>query len=142
MSDLELTSTRVIKAPRERVFDAWTRPDILVKWWGPGEVICPEAYIDLRVGGEYRIANRDPDGSVAWITGTFEEVVRPERLVYNWTVSFVAHAATLVTVLFNIHPEGTEVVLTHQRFADAEVRDMHAVGWAGCIDKLEALLAA
>lgn len=52
----------------------------------------------------------------------------------------MAHAATMVTVLFNTHPEGTEIMLTHQRFANAEMRKMHARGWAGCFDKLEDLL--
>ena len=75
MTSTVLRVARVIRAPRERVFAAWTRPELLRLWWGPGEVSCPEAEIDLRPGGSYRLANLNPDGSVIWISGRFEVVV-------------------------------------------------------------------
>jgi uncharacterized protein YndB with AHSA1/START domain len=75
--------TRIIRAPRERVFAAWTEPAALRQWWGPGPVTCPEAHIDLRVGGAYRIANRQVDGSITWISGEFQSVRPPEELVYT-----------------------------------------------------------
>lgn len=140
MPSTELTTTRVIKAPRDRVFEAWTSPEQLKKWWGPGEVTCPEAHVDLRTGGEYRIANLETDGSIIWISGTFEEVSPPEKLVYDWSLSTLADVTTLVTVLFKDHPDGTELHLTHQRFPSEELRDMHSLGWDGCLDGLEAML--
>ena len=140
MQPTELTLTRVIRAPRERVFAAWTEPEILMQWWGPGPVTCPEAHVDLRVGGDYRIANRQEDGSITWIRGTFERVRPPEELVYTWTIDVANSTPTLVTVEFRQHAEGTELVLTHERFAVEAVRDMHLMGWTGCIDVLEALL--
>lgn len=136
MTTTELTTTRVIKAPRERVFAAWTTPELLTKWWGPGAVTCPEAHVDLRPGGEYRIANLETDGKIIWISGTFEEVEAPEKLIYNWHLTSL-DISTLVTVLFNIHPEGTELHLTHQRFPNTHIRDMHLMGWGGCLDGLE-----
>ena len=141
MNDIALALTRVVRAPRHRVFAAWTTPEALRKWWGPGPVTCPEAHVDLREGGEYRIANLEQDGSTTWISGVFERVLAPEELVYTWNVSIVPGDATLVRVAFNEHPEGTEIVLRHERFADAAVRDMHGMGWEGCFEKLEALLA-
>jgi len=142
MQPTELSLRRVIRAPREKVFAAWTDPEQLVQWWGPGPVSCPEAHIDLRVGGAYRIANREVDGSITWISGTFERVREPEELVYTWNVSIVPGEPTLVSVLFLPHSRGTELVLTHERFAAEAVRDMHVQGWNGCIDKLETMLAA
>ncbi|GLQ54642.1 SRPBCC family protein [Devosia nitrariae] len=139
MTPTALSMTRVIRAPRERVFAAWTDPESLKKWWGPGPVVCPEAHVDLREGGAYRIANRHPDGSVTWISGVFERVVQPEQLVYTWSVSTYPGNPTLVTLDFNQHPEGTELVLNHERFTDAATRDMHMAGWEGCLVKLEAL---
>jgi uncharacterized protein YndB with AHSA1/START domain len=136
-----LTVSRIIRAPREKVFAAWTEPEALRQWWGPGEVTCPEAHVDLREGGAYRLANREKDGSITWIEGTFERVRAPEELVYTWSVSIVAGGPTLVRVMFLPHAEGTELVLTHERFAVEAVRDMHLQGWNGCIDKLEALFA-
>lgn len=137
-----LSAVRIVKAPRPRVFAAWTEPDLLKKWWGPGPVSCPEAHVDLRVGGEYRIANLEGDGSVTWISGFFQSVAPPEQLVYSWNVSILAGEATLVTVDFREHPLGTEIEITHERFTEAAVRDMHLQGWGGCLDKLEALLSA
>jgi uncharacterized protein YndB with AHSA1/START domain len=136
-----LSATRIIKAPRPRVFTAWTTPELLKKWWGPGPVSCPEAHVDLRVGGEYRIANLELDGSITWISGIFESIAPPAQLVYSWNVSILPGDATLVTVDFREHPLGTELVITHDRFTEPAVRDMHLLGWGGCLDKLEALLA-
>jgi uncharacterized protein YndB with AHSA1/START domain len=142
MQRTDLKVSRVIRAPREKVFDAWTRPDLLLQWWGPGPVSCPEAQVDLREGGEYRLANLEVDGSITWIWGRFESVRAPDELAYTWNVSIVPGEPTLVRVQFLPHPEGTELVLTHERFAVEAVRDMHVEGWGLCIDKLEALLAA
>jgi len=136
-----LSISRIVRAPRERVFRAWTTPELLKKWWGPGPVTCPEAHIDLREGGRYSIANQELDGSITWISGEFQRVRVPEQLVYTWSASIVP-GETLVTLEFLEHPEGTEIRLTHERFANAEVRDMHLGGWIGCLDKLEQLLTA
>lgn len=55
--------TRIIDAPREDVFRAWTEPDEIRRWWGPGEFTCPEAEVDLRPGGEYRLAMQPTEGT-------------------------------------------------------------------------------
>jgi uncharacterized protein YndB with AHSA1/START domain len=141
MQPTPLSISRVIRAPREKVFAAWTEPAALKRWWGPGPVSCPEAHVDLREGGTYRLANLLVDGSITWISGRFERVRVPEELVYTWNVSTVPGEPTLVRVLFLPHPDGTELVLTHERFALETVRDMHLQGWGACIDKLEAMLA-
>jgi uncharacterized protein YndB with AHSA1/START domain len=137
-----LSLTRIIRAPRETVFAAWTNPEMLKRWWGPGPVTCPEAQVDLREGGAYRLANLEVDGSITWITGRFERIRAPEELVYTWSVSTVPGEPTLVRVKFLQHPEGTQLVLTHERFAVEGLRDMHVEGWGLCIDKLDSLLAA
>ncbi len=141
MQPTELTLTRVIRAPPEKVFAAWTEPELLKQWWGPGPVTCPEAHVDLREGGAYRIANLEADGSITWISGQFERVRAPEELVYTWNVSILPTGPTLVRVRFLSHPQGTKLMLSHERFAVEAVRDMHLEGWGGCIDKLEAMLA-
>jgi uncharacterized protein YndB with AHSA1/START domain len=141
VNDISLALTRVIRAPRPEVFAAWTTPETLRLWWGPGPVTCPEAHIDLREGGDYRIANLEADGSTTWITGVFQRVHVPEELVYTWNVSIVPGEATLVRVAFREHPDGTEIELRHERFADEGVRDMHGQGWASCLEKLDVLLA-
>lgn len=141
MTDISLNVTRIIKATRERVFTAWTDPKMITQWWGPGSTTCPEATVDLRVGGAIQIANKIEDGSIVWIKGEFEEIDRPARLIYSWFMGTGMEQATRVTVQFNDHAEGTELVLTHTRFANDQIRDAHLMGWGGCIDGLEALLA-
>jgi uncharacterized protein YndB with AHSA1/START domain len=141
MKPTELSISRVIRAPREKDFSAWTTPELLTQWWGPGHVTCPEAHVDLREGGGYRLANLEADGSIVWISGRFERVRAPEELVYTWKVSIIPGEATLVRVKFLPHPDGTELVLVHERFATEALRDMHLQGWGGCLDKLEAFIA-
>ena len=81
-SDRELVMTRVFDAPREMVFDAWTRPELLKRWLGARPpwymAVCE---VDLQVGGEYRYVWRGPDGTTMGLRGVYREIVPPERLV-------------------------------------------------------------
>ena len=131
---------RVIRAPVERVFRAWTTPEELRRWWGPRDVRCIAAEIDLRVDGRYRIGNESPDGSVLWITGKFVVVEPPRLLVYTWKLSEQAHPAELVRVSFEDHELGTSVVVTHSRVPTPELREQHGRGWNGCLDGMAAHL--
>jgi uncharacterized protein YndB with AHSA1/START domain len=124
-----------IRASPERVFDAWTQPEHLKLWWGPKSVECIDAEVDLRVGGGYRIANQFPDGKILWISGEFETIERPHRLVYTWRVGLEA-AAERVTVTFEARGEKTEVIVMHERIPTQAMRDMHEQGWVGCLDGL------
>jgi uncharacterized protein YndB with AHSA1/START domain len=139
-----LRLSRRFNAPRERVFDAWTNPDVLEKWWAAQpNWDTPIAEVDARPGGNYRLAMRDPDsGETHTLVGEYREVTRPERLVYTWTWEsnvdeMKGSENTLVEVDFREDGDATEVVVTHSGFATPELRDMHAQGWNGCLDNLE-----
>jgi uncharacterized protein YndB with AHSA1/START domain len=82
-SHRELVITRVFDAPREVVFKAWTDPERLKRWWGPKGFTNPVCEVDLRPGGAIRIHMRGPDGTVYPMTGIFQEIVEPERLVFT-----------------------------------------------------------
>lgn len=138
---LALVIRRRIRATPERLFAAWTEPDQLRSWWGPDKVRCTEAQVDLRVGGSYRIANAFPDGKVLWISGRFEQVQPPERLVYTWTVEPGDGPPERVSVEFRGRGEATDVTIVHERIASADIRDRHELGWTGCLDGLSAWLA-
>jgi uncharacterized protein YndB with AHSA1/START domain len=131
---------KTIRATPDRLFDAWTRPEELKQWWGPQSVTCIDATVQLEVGGTYRIANQFPNGDVVWITGEYEIIDRPHRLVYTWRVSPSAGASAgpseRVTVTFEPHGATTEVTVTHERIASIPVRNLHEQGWHGCLDKL------
>ncbi len=135
---------RILDAPREMVFRAWTEPEMLKRWFRVSEdYSTPIAEVDLRVGGRYRLGMRPPDGSPALIVGgMYREISPPERLVFTWRWETAAadEPESLVTVEFNERSGVTEVVLTHEGFVSNARRDEHAQGWQGCLDRLDQAL--
>jgi uncharacterized protein YndB with AHSA1/START domain len=136
-----LVMRRTFKASRERVFAAWTQPEILREWFAPppGWTV-PDAALDLRVGGAYRIAFRSPEGEISEVSGHIRELQAPERLAYTWTFAGFP-ADTLVTIEFYDRGEETELVLTHEHFADDAMRDRHEGGWTMSLGNLARTLA-
>jgi uncharacterized protein YndB with AHSA1/START domain len=139
-----LRVSRRFAASRERVFDAWTNPRVLERWWAAAETWTdPAAEIDLRPGGRYRLSMRDASsGAIETVGGEYTEVRPPERLAYTWTWEgdpelMRGSERTLVVVDFLDAAGATEVVLTHRGFADERIRDLHEAGWGGCLDSLE-----
>jgi uncharacterized protein YndB with AHSA1/START domain len=132
---------RTYDAPAEDVFDAWTNPEVLRRWW----VVSPSwrtpvADVDLRVGGAYRLSMEDPDaGTVRTVRGEYREVSRPRRLVYSWCwedgEGGTGEVST-VTVDFVEDGERTKVVLEHSELATQESRDGHRKGWEACMEML------
>lgn len=131
-----LVVRKTIRATPERLFDAWTSPEELKQWWGPQSVTCIDAAVDLTVGGTYRIVNQFPNGDMVWITGEFELIDRPNRLVYTWRLGTADGPSERVLVTFEPHGAGTEVTVTHERIPGIPVRDVHEQGWRGCLDGL------
>lgn len=80
-ADREIVMSRVFNAPRTLVFDAWTKPELFTRWFGPRDWTVPICEIDLRPGGSYRYLLRGPDGAEMVMKGVYREVVRPERWV-------------------------------------------------------------
>ncbi len=143
-----LKLSRLFDAPRERVFDAWTNPDVLREWWAaqPGWK-GSGAEVELRPGGRYRLSMRDPSSNVEHtVAGEYREINRPERLAFTWSwegndPQMSGSEETLVTVEFREDGDGTEVVLTHSGFANDAIRGMHEQGWNGTFDSLERFLS-
>lgn len=136
MTDLRLE--RTFDAPREDVFDAWTNPDVLRRWWAADpDWDTPEAESDPRKGGRYRLTMRDPaSGAEHTVEGEYTDVRRPERLSYTW--SWIGNPMdTLVTVDFRTHGEATTVVITHTDLPDDESREQHEQSWHACLDNLD-----
>ena len=135
-----LRITRTFAAPREKVFQAWTDPQALAKWFAPSadfQTRIPK--FELRVGGAYRIEMQLGDKNNI-VVGTYREIRPPQRLVFTWkweTASTGGDAGdTLVTLEFAERGGQTDLVLIHERFASAEARDAHDKGWVGCLDRL------
>ncbi|MBA2468756.1 MAG: SRPBCC domain-containing protein [Chloroflexia bacterium] len=134
-SDVELSVSRTLDAPRDRVFKAWTEPARLEKWWSP----VLEA--DVRPGGQWRAQAATPDGTGNWSHGEYREVVPPERIVYTFAWDATDTAETVITV--TLADEGEQTALTaHQGpFDSTAARDSHAQGWNVALDELAGYLA-
>ena len=137
-----LRVSRIIRASQEELFRAWTDPEGLMHWWrqeGDGWAFAG-ASVDLRVGGRYRLGMTGPDGRTHAAIGVYREVQRPVRLVFTWEWEDPASRVgdTLVTVEFrDAGGNRTEVVLTHERFADTARMGRHKQGWNELLRLLE-----
>jgi len=136
-----LTIKRRLKAAPAKVFAAWTEPEKIKRWFGPGATQCTQAEFELRVGGRFMIAATSPDGEKHQVGGVIREIVPNAKLVYTWAWITMPERESLVTVEFKPDGDGTLLTLTHAQFFDAEARDRHNSGWNGALDKLEKFVA-
>ncbi len=132
---------RTIHAPRELVFQAWTEPKHLARWWGPNDFTLPHCEQDFRVGGKYRFCMRAPDGSDHWVRGEYTHINAPSRLVFTWLREDVEGDIWCDTVVeITLEQRGTTTLLTLNQttFATVAHCEEHAVGWNECLDRLVA----
>jgi uncharacterized protein YndB with AHSA1/START domain len=111
-SDRELVFTRVFNAPRQRVFDAWTKPEHLKAWYGchtSSLVLCE---VDLRAGGAYRFVARLDDGSEHAISGVYRDIAPPERLVFTHRFNDDPGKEALVALQFDERNGKTTMMMT------------------------------
>jgi uncharacterized protein YndB with AHSA1/START domain len=132
-----LTLVRRIAARPSIVFDALTKPEGIVQWWGPDDGPVLIAETDVRVGGRFRIRFRMRDGSEHESSGEYLEVRSPERLAmsWRWLGDEDAKESRLEFELRAV-AGGTELTLTHSALATAQTRRSHEQGWSGALDKL------
>jgi len=136
-----LTLKRRLNAPPAKVYEAWTDPAKLARWFGPAQAELLRAEADARVGGRYRFVMRTPDGDEHDVGGVYREVTPSRKLVFTWAWHSTPERESLVTVLLRPDGDGTLLTLTHEQFFDEAARDRHQSGWTGSLDKLEKYLA-
>ena len=143
-TDREIVLTRVFDAPRNLVFDAFSKPELLKRWFGPrgwSLVVCE---VDLRVGGGFRFVLRGPDGRDMGMRGVYREIVPPERSVHM--ESFDDYPGeSQVTALF-VEQGGKTTLTATVLYPSREVRDAviksgMEQGAAESYDKLAEMLA-
>jgi uncharacterized protein YndB with AHSA1/START domain len=134
-----LTLKRRLKASPAKVFAAWTDPEKVKRWMGPGEVKALRVESDPRTGGRYHWVMQAPDGEEHDVSGVYREVVADRKLVFTWAWKTMPERQSLVTVLLEPDGDGTLLTLTHEQFFDEEARDRHQSGWNGALDKMEKL---
>jgi uncharacterized protein YndB with AHSA1/START domain len=139
MTDLNLTLKKTIPAPPEVVFDAWTTPEHMARWFSP-MTTASVPKLELRVGGEYQV-DMHGDGKDHVHTGKYTEVSRPNKLAFTWISEGTGNQETLVTLEFAPDGSGTALTLTHERFADEKACENHEKGWTAILEKLAAQIS-
>ena len=136
-NEIKLAINKTINASVEKVFQAWTNAEILAQWFGHETMVVAETRADPRVGGEYMIHLQNQEtGSDHIVSGTYEEIVENEKLVFNWMWKDGVDRSQ-VTVDFRPADDGqTLLTLTHRGFSDTEYRDLHNQGWTACLESL------
>jgi uncharacterized protein YndB with AHSA1/START domain len=149
--DTVFVVTRTFDAPRERLWQAWTDPERVKRWWGPKDFTAPMCELDLRVGGKYLFCMRGPDGKDYWTTGVYRMIDPPNELVftdcfadeqgnvvpasyYGFTEPFPLEL--LVTITLEDWNGGTRMTLRHSGFPPGEAGKLAKAGWNESLDKM------
>ena len=148
-ADRELTPTRLIDAPREKLYRAWTDPTLLKQWFAPLPYTTPVAELDVRPGGSAFIVMRGPDGKDLPNHGVYLEVVPNQRLVSTdaYTQAWEPSEKPFMTLILTFEDEGGKTRYTarvrHWTVADREAHEKMGFhqGWGICADQLTALVA-
>ena len=148
-SDRELVLTRLIDAPREKLYRAWTDAELLKQWFAPKPWTTPHAELDVRPGGASLVVMRSPDGNDMPCPGVYLEVVPNQRLVFTdaYTSAWQPSQKPFMTVILTFEDEGGKTRYTarvrHWTVADREAHEKMGFhqGWGQCADQLAALAA-
>jgi uncharacterized protein YndB with AHSA1/START domain len=134
---------RAVRAAPSRVFEAFTDPAQLARFWGPEGFSIPGVEFDPRVGREYRIEMQPPDGDAFHLTGEFQVVEPPTRLAFTfrWEDPDPDDVENVADLTFRELGESTQVALTQGPFKTEARRALHRDGWTESFDKLEGLLS-
>ena len=134
---------RTFDAPAEAVFDAWTSPEVMRRWFHcEPDWETPQAEVDLRVGGQVRVVMRRPDGNEIGAGGKYTLIDRPRRLEMIWTFDDDPSNRQLIVLSFSESAGSTTVVMVNSGISTDERRDAQHVGWHGCFDELVRVLPA
>jgi uncharacterized protein YndB with AHSA1/START domain len=143
VAENELLIVRRFDAPPSLIFALWSNPDHLKQWMGPKGFTCPEASIDFRVGGAYRVMIKSPEQGESWFCGVYREIEPDKRLVFTFVWDNDGPSAgieMLVTITLEEHGGKTIQTFHQAPFRDAAARDRHVHGWNGSFDKEEIYL--
>ena len=132
--------SRIMPARPEEVFAAWLDAESMRSWMCPGDIKHTDAEIDARVGGKFRIVMHGAENTYE-MTGEYVEIDPPARIAFTWE-SNVTEGESLVTLEFHDRDGETELVLTHERLADAETAGNYEKGWTSILERLAERLGA
>jgi len=140
VGDRELTITRIFDAPRSLVFDAWSEPKHLMRWFAPNNFTVPACEMEFRAGGKFRLCMRG-FGKDHWMNGFFREIVELERIVWISTLEH-DNNEVLTTVTFEDLGSKTRLIV-HQTYSiETDSTRGARQGWTETLEHLAEYLAA
>ena len=140
-----VTITKLIAAPREAVFAAWSTPELMSEWMGGGETDIRKVELDFTVGGKFLIdmwGEHEGKACGGDHKGEYLEINPPEKLVFTWISEYTADKPSVVTLEFLEKVGQTELRLTHSQLPTQEIADMHGQGWIDFADLLNQFIVA
>ena len=146
MNDVQEMETNTLEVSKtynvtvETVWNAWTNPEEISRWWLPQgftEPSVPE--VDLRIGGNFKYHMKPAEGDAFYAHGVFKEIIPNELIKSTWQWSN-GDQETLLTVKFNEVEDGTQLTVIHELFQDEEQKNMHADGWNSYMSRIERIL--
>lgn len=141
--DRILTLTRTIATTPEKLFDAWTKPALILQWWGPENAAVAEHVFDVRIGGGWTTTfENSMGGGRNTCSGTYKVIDRPRRLAFTWAwvqPDGTRGHETVVDITFEKVERGTLLTVVQKTFQNSEQRDLHNWGWTSTFNKLERL---
>jgi len=141
--DKVLVIERQFAASCEKIYEAWTNPQVLQKWWGPVGVTIPELELDVREGGQWTTTFHSDQMGHRTVSGKYLTLDPPNRLLFTWgwVIDDERGHETEVEILLKPSGDGTHMTLTQKTFTEVENRDNHNHGWTSSFEKLDEILA-
>jgi uncharacterized protein YndB with AHSA1/START domain len=144
---LTLHITRLIRAPRERVFAAWTRPEQLRQWYAPGGLTVAELNVDATPGADFSVtmqgvppSRQSTETVTVRAKGTYQQIVPPSLISFTWSGDWKPGEETTITIRLSEVEGGTLLDLTQETFTFPDSITGYSSGWNSSITKLETLL--
>ena len=135
-----LVVRRMLPGGQQRIWDAWTRPEVMCRWFYPAPRWSAKVSADVRVGGSYRLEMRDEDGQLHVQHGEYRVIEPISRLVFTWNCEELGVVDSVVTVELIGKGTKTECIIRHELPDDPKLLKRHEEGWTGCLAQLELLM--
>ncbi|MDN4501766.1 SRPBCC domain-containing protein [Alteromonadaceae bacterium BrNp21-10] len=123
----------------ESLFNAWHKPELLLQWFAPGDMLVTQAMSSFKVGGKYRIAMQDNNAEQYTVFGEYLAIDDQQTLKFSWHWLDSDEISQVDLAFTAINDSTSELNLTHHGFLTEESRDLHQQGWIGCLEKLSVL---
>lgn len=139
VENFSLTMKRTFKHPKEDVYDAWTNRESLISWFAPAKEFTTIIHQqELKVGGQYKIEMREPDGTAHVIHGEYVALNPYDQIAFTWEWESDEQEVNSLVTIDLIEREGlTDMVLLHEKLESQNSVDLHSEGWMGCLSQLD-----